>query len=144
MTQKFGWKGTQWFLAIFGLTLFFGMLFCIPETLRAQDKPHDKRIERPELSDDELPTREDGTVEPPRLRLIISRVSRKTLKKSKQWFETSKIILVDPLKSLLYLRFPPVLLTVIYTSMTFGILVSSHPPLDRFLRMSLTNGCSTH
>jgi len=85
-------------------------------------------MERPELSDDELPTREDG-VGDPRLRLTISQVSKRTLKKSKQWIETAGAVLVDPLKSLLYLRFPPVLLTVMYTGMTFGILVSSHPPL---------------
>jgi len=129
LTQRFGWRGTQWFLAILGLVLFFGMLFCLPETLRTQDEPRDKRMERPELSDDELPTREDGVGEPPRLRLTISQVSKRTLKKSKQWIETAGAVLVDPLKSLLYLRFPPVLLTVMYTGMTFGILVSSHPPL---------------
>ena len=114
-------------MAIFGLALFFGMLFCLPETLRTQDKPRDKRMERPELSDDELPTKGDGVWEPPRLRLTISQVSKRTLKKSRRWIETAGAVLVDPLKSLLYLRFPPVLLTVMYTGMTFGILVSLTP-----------------
>ena len=50
-------------MAIFGLALFFGMLFCLPETLRTQDKPQDKRMESPELSDDELPAREDEPTE---------------------------------------------------------------------------------
>lgn len=143
MTQDSGWRGTQWFMAIFGLVLFFGMLFCLPETLRTKDKPQDKRMESPELSDDELPAREDGTAESPGLRPTISRASRRTLKESRKWIKTTKIVLVDPLKSLLYLRFPPVLLTVIYTSVTFGALVPSHPPLVWFLRMSLTNRYST-
>ncbi|KAG0127459.1 major facilitator superfamily domain-containing protein [Tuber indicum] len=120
LTQEFGWKGTQWFLAIFGLSLFFGMLFCLPETLRIQDKPKDIRMETPELGDDKLPTGEERTTDPPGLQKTISQVSRSSLRKGKQWIETAKIILVDPLKSLLYLRFPPVLLTVIYAGVTFG------------------------
>ncbi|RPB02471.1 MFS general substrate transporter [Choiromyces venosus 120613-1] len=122
LTEEFGWKGTQWFLAFFGLVLFFGMLFCLPETLRIQDKPKDKPMELPDPSGDNLCAKEDETTQPPGLQRTITRASRRTLKKSKQWAKTTKIVLVDPLKSLLYLRFPPVLLTVIYASMTFGIL----------------------
>ncbi|KAG0634808.1 major facilitator superfamily domain-containing protein [Tuber brumale] len=122
LTQEFGWKGTQWFLAIFGLSLFFGMLFCLPETLQIQDKPKDKRVEIPELREDKLPIKEGGAAEPPGLQKAISRVFRRTSRKSKQWVEIAKIILVDPLKSLLYLRFPPVLLTVIYAGVTFAAL----------------------
>ncbi|CUS15275.1 unnamed protein product [Tuber aestivum] len=121
LTQGFGWKGTQWFLTIFGLVLLLGMLFCLPETLRTQDRPKDGHVELPDLNDDELST-EDGTMEPPGLQLTASRVSRRTLKRSKHWIKTAKIILVDPLKSLLYLRFPPVLLTVIYAGVTFATL----------------------
>lgn len=113
LTGRFGWRSTQWFLAIYGVLLLILMLFGLPETLRKIEKPKD--TPRPEEKD--LPENAN------RLGRSISQLPTRT-KKSKEWAITTKHVLIDPLKNLKYLRFPPVLLTVFYASMTFTCLVS--------------------
>lgn len=121
LTDRFGWRGTQWFLAVFGVVVLLMMTFCLPETLRK--KPQPKEI-IPESEAEKVPA-ENIT----KLERNISRISSHTGKKSREWAVASKHILIDPLKSLKYLRFPPVLLTVGYASMTFTCLVCT-PVLD--------------
>lgn len=127
LTGRWGWRATQWFLAIYGVAVLLLMTFCLPETLRK--KPIQKDI-IPE------PESEKNTSEGANgLERTISRLSTRTKKKSKEWAITAKHILFDPLKSLKYLRFPPVLLTVTYASMTFACLV--HYPLSSLSRLNL-------
>jgi multidrug resistance protein len=107
LAQRWGWRSTMWFLAAFGaLTLIF-ILFALPETLTVQ-KPV-----LPELDDDN-----EAAISRP-----LSRVSSKQVAQSTaRWLRTLKMVFIDPLKIILYLRFLPVLLSVYYASIAFGSL----------------------
>lgn len=120
LTDRFGWRGTQWFLAIYGVVVLLMMTFCLPETLR--QKPQQREtVPEPE-------TEKNLAENNVRLERNISHISTQAGRKGKEWALTAKHILVDPLKSLKYLRFPPVLLTVCYSSMTFTCLVCTPSP----------------
>lgn len=119
LTDRFGWRGTQWFLAIYGVVVLLMMTFCLPETLR------EKQQQRETVSEKNPAENNTG------LERNISHISAQAGKKGKEWALTAKHILVDPLKSLKYLRFPPVLLTVGYSSMTFTCLVCIPSPQSR-------------
>ncbi|KAL9617781.1 MAG: hypothetical protein Q9160_007435 [Pyrenula sp. 1 TL-2023] len=66
----------------------------------------------------------DGRTAMPGARKPLTRVAstRSVQQASRKWAKISKMILVDPFKIILYLRFPPVLLTVYWASLTFGSL----------------------
>ncbi|KAJ5374766.1 hypothetical protein N7517_006772 [Penicillium concentricum] len=107
LAQRWGWRSTMWFLSAFGaLTLIF-ILFALPETLMVQ-KPVFA-----ELEDDE-----DPAISRPLSRVSSQQVARSTAR----WLKTMKMIFIDPLKIILYLRFLPVLFTVYYASIAFGSL----------------------
>ncbi|KAJ5779609.1 Major facilitator superfamily domain general substrate transporter [Penicillium paradoxum] len=107
LAQRWGWRSTLWFLSAFGaLTLIF-ILFALPETLT---------VHKPVLPaiDDE------GDLA---INRSLSRVSsRQVARSTARWLKTLKMVFIDPLKIILYLRFLPVLLTVYYASITFGSL----------------------
>ncbi|KAM0798907.1 MFS transporter [Usnea florida] len=105
--ERFGWRSTQWFLVIYGGAVLVFLFFALPETLKAPKSP---------FSDDE----KDLGCDRPNLTRTMSRqsVQRKTAK----YIKTAKRIFFDPLKIILYLRFPAVLITVYYASITFGSL----------------------
>ncbi|KAJ5504092.1 Major facilitator superfamily domain general substrate transporter [Penicillium fimorum] len=107
LAQRWGWRSTMWFLSAFGaLTLIF-IMFALPETLMAQ---------KPVLA--ELEVDDDPALNRPLSRVSSQQVVRSTAR----WLKTMKIIFIDPLKIILYLRFLPVLLTVYYASIAFGSL----------------------
>ena len=89
------------------LTTFLVMLMAPLQTLKAPKSP---------FSDDE----KDLASDRPNLSRTMSRqsIQRKTAK----YIKTAKRIFFDPLKIILYLRFPAVLITVYYASITFGSL----------------------
>lgn len=107
LAQEWGWRSTLWFLVAWGgLTVVF-IFFALPETLATQ-KPvdivnvheHQRSVETP-----------------------LSRVSsRQVVQFTTKWLKALKVVFVDPLKIVLYLRYPPVLLTVYYASIAFGSL----------------------
>ncbi|KAH7192648.1 major facilitator superfamily domain-containing protein [Fusarium flagelliforme] len=102
LTQEIGWQATMWFLAIYGLVVLLMILFFLPETLKR----------KPEAV---LPTAD--TQELSRMRTMDSaKVKTKNLAKSMRRF------IIDPLGVLLYLRFPPVLITVLLAAIAFGSL----------------------
>ncbi|KAF6218445.1 hypothetical protein HO133_005794 [Letharia lupina] len=107
LAEKFGWRSTQWFLAIYGGAVLVFLFFALPETLKATKSPSSE-------------TEKDLASDGPNLARTTSRqsVQRKTAKHIK----TAKRIFLDPLKIILYLRFPAVLITVYYASITFGSL----------------------
>jgi multidrug resistance protein len=122
--QAFGWASTMWCLAIFGGIVLVLLFFLLPETLA-----------RPE------PTRADagrlGRESSGELDRVKTRESVHVHTKRAAAF--AKKIFVDPLKVLLYLRFPPVAITVYYAAITFGSLFAmnislqeafSNPPYD--------------
>ncbi|KAE8328369.1 major facilitator superfamily domain-containing protein [Aspergillus sergii] len=107
LAQRWKWRSTLWFLAAYGgITVAF-IFFALPETLISA-KSHS-------------PNTSNEQQEPIGRRL--SRVSsRQVVGLTTRWLKVLKMALVDPLKIVLYLRYPPVLLTVYYASITFGSL----------------------
>ncbi|KAI9849955.1 MAG: hypothetical protein M1837_000169 [Sclerophora amabilis] len=115
LAQKWGWRATMWFLAIWGGVIVIFILFCLPETLKAR-KPV-KVVPAEEGVDEDQ--QKSASARPT--------VSRTTTRQSvhqntKKWVTFMKRVFVDPLKIILYLRFPAVLITVYYASITFGSL----------------------
>ncbi|KAJ5476583.1 Major facilitator superfamily domaingeneral substrate transporter [Penicillium sp. IBT 31633x] len=106
LAQRWGWRSTLWFLSAYGaLTLIF-ILFALPETLTVQ------KTVLPAIDD------EDAAISRP-----LSRVSsRQVVRSTARCLKSLKMIFIDPLKIILYLRFLPVLLTVYYASIAFGSL----------------------
>ena len=88
------------------------IFFALPETLKST-----KNLAE-EAAAEEI--REESNVARPTL----SRTStqEKVRKRGREYLKMARIILIDPLKVLAYLRFPAVLLTVYYASVTFGSL----------------------
>ncbi|KAF1931333.1 MFS general substrate transporter [Didymella exigua CBS 183.55] len=98
--QGLGWRSTQWFLVIYGALTVVAIIFALPETLA---KPPVTRPEaRPELT--RTSTRASTVA-----------MTKSVLTHLNQTF-------VQPLTILAWLRYPPVLLTVYYASITFGSL----------------------
>ena len=98
--QGLGWRSTQWFLVIYGFLTVISIIFALPETLA---KP---LLNKPE-------TRPD---------LTRSNTRASTVAKTKSVLTHLNQIFVQPLTILAWLRFPPVLLSVYYASITFGAL----------------------
>jgi hypothetical protein len=102
LTQEIGWQATMWFLAIYGLVVLLMILFFLPETLQR----------KPETT---LPIAD--TQELSRIRTMDS-----AKVKTKRLAKATRRYLIDPLGVLLYLRFPPVLITVLLAAIAFGSL----------------------
>ncbi|KAI5795159.1 major facilitator superfamily domain-containing protein [Geopyxis carbonaria] len=116
LTQQLGWRATQWFLAIFGVSLLVMMIFCLPETLtRTAPAPLAAVSEKAPEAD----TAADG---PPNLTRTLSRISSRTRNRTRTLSANLMILFVDPLRALKFMKFPPVLLTVYWASFTFGCL----------------------
>ena len=90
------------------LLIFLGL----PETLKAP-----KDVVEETATDTSSST--NGSHRPP-----LSRTStrEKIQKRSSKYLKVARMLLVDPLSVILYLRFMPVLLTVYYSAVTFGSL----------------------
>ncbi|OAX82902.1 hypothetical protein ACJ72_02744 [Emergomyces africanus] len=105
MSQTWGWRSTQWFCTIYGGVSLIILIFVLPETL---------------VSRNNLPVEVEPNAE---LSRTLSRVSsRQVAESTAKWLKIMRMIFIDPLKILLYLRFPAVLLTVLYGSIAFGSL----------------------
>ncbi|KAF2029572.1 MFS general substrate transporter [Setomelanomma holmii] len=111
------WRSTQWFLVIYGGATLIFIIFALPETL-----PRIPRTSTQTTTD----TSSDPTADPekgaarPEIQRTITRAS--TVQKTKSFLTHMRQIFLDPLKILLWLRYPPVALTVYYASITFGCL----------------------
>ncbi|KAJ6014552.1 hypothetical protein N7540_009143 [Penicillium herquei] len=107
LAQRWGWRSTLWFSAVFGALIFIFIIFALPETLMAQ-KPL-------------LPPVEEDQNEP--LDRPLSRVSTQQMVSSTaRWLKFLKMSFIDPLKIVFYLQYVPVLLSVYYGSIAFGSL----------------------
>lgn len=98
--QGLGWRSTQWFLVIYGCLTVISIVFALPETLA-----------RP------LVTKPDAR---PDLTRTTTRAS--TVAQTKSALTHLNQIFIQPLTILAWLRYPPVLLSVYYASITFGAL----------------------
>lgn len=105
LAGKLGWRSTQWFLVVYGGVLVVLLLLALPETHIGSDSTRDGPQSTPDPS-------------------ALSQVSsRQTIQQgAKKWMKMAKRFFIDPLKILLYLRFPAVLITIYYVSITFGTL----------------------
>ncbi|OJJ02830.1 hypothetical protein ASPVEDRAFT_132998 [Aspergillus versicolor CBS 583.65] len=110
LAQRWHWRSTMWFFSAYGGIVVILILFGLPETLS---------ISKPILPEPRTGTADQD--EPLGRRL--SRVSsRQVIGATARWLKLLKIIFIDPLKIILYLRYLPVLLTVYYAAITFGSL----------------------
>jgi multidrug resistance protein len=109
-----GWRSTQWFLVIYGSATLIFIVFALPETLHRKAKPGDEQDPTATVQDAEKGGNEQE------IRRTTTRAS--TIQRTKSLMTHLRQIFVDPLRIIAWLRFPPVLLTVYYASITFGCL----------------------
>ncbi|KAI9750788.1 MAG: hypothetical protein M4579_006309 [Chaenotheca gracillima] len=114
LAQRWGWRSTMWFLAIWGGAIVIFILFSLPETLKAR-KPV---LE--ETSSEEIAQETGSATQRPDLTRTTTGKSVKD--GSKKTIKFLKRAFIDPLKVIGYLRYPAVLITVYYASITFGSL----------------------
>lgn len=107
LTQRWGWRSTLWFLAAYGALTVILIFFALPETLA---------VPKPVLT--ELNEDEDAPMSRPLSRVSTQQMAQATTR----WLKMLKVVLIDPLKIILYLQYIPVLLSVYYASIAFGSL----------------------
>lgn len=110
LAGSLGWRSTQWFLVIYGAVLVLCLFLALPETRK------DSRPGRKSAQPDILPT----VASQSDLNRVSSRQS--VQQKTKAWVKLTRKILIDPLEIVVYLRFPAVVLTIYYASITFASL----------------------
>lgn len=108
LAESLGWRSTQWAIAIFGLLIWVMIFFALPETLRVR-----KDVTAVAAAE------ENATSRPTLTRTI---TAQSVKKKSKEYGRILRMMFLDPLRVLAYLRFPLVLLCVYYSAVTFGSL----------------------
>ncbi|KIX00860.1 uncharacterized protein Z518_09925 [Rhinocladiella mackenziei CBS 650.93] len=110
--QHWDWRATQWALAIYGVLTWILVFFALPETLKMTEDV----VEEAAADTTSSP---NGSIRPP-----LSRTSTREIvqQRSKKYLTVARMMLLDPLRIILYLRFMPVLLTVYYSAVTFGSL----------------------
>ncbi|KAK3370297.1 major facilitator superfamily domain-containing protein [Podospora didyma] len=106
LSQAFGWRSTMWFLAIYGGVMLLFLFFGLPETL---PKPKPTTAPAPKS-----PSTEGASGN------RLQRVS--TAQSVKKAGLTLKRFFIDPVKVLVNLRYPAVLITVYSASICFGSL----------------------
>ena len=112
-----GWRSTQWFLVIYGGATLIFIIFALPETLHRKEKTDASPVSRPEDLEQQPTSKTNNDIA---LRRTTTRAS--TVQKTKTLLAHLRQIFLDPLTIVTWLRFPPVLLTVYYASITFGCL----------------------
>ncbi|KIY03091.1 uncharacterized protein Z520_01558 [Fonsecaea multimorphosa CBS 102226] len=111
--QVWDWRATQWALAIYGVLTWVLIFFGLPETLKTRKDVAEEAMGETASSIN------NSSHRPP-----LSRTSTREViqHKSKKYLKVARMLLLDPLSVILYLRFMPVLLTVYYSAVTFGSL----------------------
>ncbi|EGO60668.1 hypothetical protein NEUTE1DRAFT_97829 [Neurospora tetrasperma FGSC 2508] len=102
LSQGFGWRSTMWFLAIYGSCTLILIIFALPETLTKR-----KPLPPPPAENNEL-------------KRVSTRQS--VAEHSKRAGAITKRFIIEPLEVLLYLRYPPVLVSVYSAAIAFGAL----------------------
>ncbi|KKY15130.1 putative mfs multidrug resistance [Diplodia seriata] len=144
LAEGLGWRSTQWFLVIYGAVVWICICFFLPETLRrtknvvAEAEKEAAKTTAAAANDDPLagsstaeeveaaagglekPTTNTGTAQRPSLQRMSTRqsVQRATTK----WLLVARRCFVDPLRIILYLRFPAIFLVVSYATIAFACL----------------------
>ncbi|RVX74858.1 hypothetical protein B0A52_01135 [Exophiala mesophila] len=112
VAQHWGWRSTQWALAIYAVLTLIFVCFALPETVRTT-KNITAAVEMEEAASVDGASQSD-------LRRVTTR--ERAQQRSKKILKVLRMFFVDPLSIILYLRFMPVLLTVYYSAVTFGSL----------------------
>jgi multidrug resistance protein len=115
LAEGFGWRATMWFLVVYGGLALVLIVFCLPETL-ARTKPSNSTLQ-PAIAP--TPTTVSDTEDAARPTDLTRSTTRQSLA-AKATF--AKRFFIDPLSVLLYLRFPPVAITVYCAAICFGCL----------------------
>lgn len=102
LVERWGWRGTQWFIAIVGASILASVILFLPETLRHGDVPVFRHASVKSTPEDHMTPHEI---------FLQSSLSGKVY-----------TLLIKPLKSLKFLLFPPVLCAVIYNTLCFSCL----------------------
>ncbi|OHE95327.1 major facilitator superfamily transporter [Colletotrichum orchidophilum] len=113
LAQRFGWQSTMWTLAIYGGLVLVMILFCLPETLA---RP------RPTPAPPQLTSHAASEGGGEKIALSRTKTTESVKVHSKKAAAFFKKSFIDPLSVLLYLRFPPVAITVWFAAITFGAL----------------------
>lgn len=113
LSSAWGWQSTMWFLTIYGGLTLIMVFFCLPETLARKKRT-------PSAPVPAAAGAESGDATSPVLtRMSTTQSVRQNTRRAAVFL---KYAFVHPLSVLTYLRFPPILLTVVYGSITFGSL----------------------
>ncbi|KAL4864867.1 hypothetical protein BDV12DRAFT_211355 [Aspergillus spectabilis] len=97
LTERLGWRATQWATVVYSAIVWLPILFCLPETsLARKDGNRNGNPAQGNQNNSSLHSRE----------INLARITRR--------------IFLEPFNILAYLRFPPFLLTVFYASSTFA------------------------
>ena len=93
------------------------IVFALPETLK--ERKERKEIGETAVAEEDLATVIGGNVRP-----ALSRTStrERVQKRTKRYTGMARMVFLDPLKIVLWLRFPAVVITVYYAAVTFGSL----------------------
>ncbi|KAB2578827.1 Major facilitator superfamily [Lasiodiplodia theobromae] len=137
LAQGLGWRSTQWFLVIYGAVVWLSICFMLPETLRrTKNVAAEAEKEAAKKTDDPLAgsnTAEEveaaagglekpatNTAAQPSLQRVSTRqsVQRTTTK----WLLVVRRCFIDPLRIILYLRFPAIFFVVSYATIAFACL----------------------
>ncbi|KAJ0120096.1 MFS multidrug resistance transporter [Diaporthe amygdali] len=115
LAQGFGWQSTMWFLTCFGGVNFLSIVFFLPETL-ARRKPAAAAAGTTTATDNNNNNLDRTT--------SLARMSTRqsVAVKTKRGAALLRKAFIDPLSCILYLRFPPVALTVGFAAIAFGAL----------------------
>ncbi|CAK7269384.1 hypothetical protein SEPCBS57363_003576 [Sporothrix epigloea] len=121
LSEKWGWQSTMWFLTIYGGLTFAMLFFCLPETL-ARDRRPPRESEKHEAKLQGESGAGSGGVVDSTPALTRTTTTQSVREQTQRVGKFLKVAFVHPLSVLLYLRFPPILLTVVYGAVTFGSL----------------------
>lgn len=94
-------------LTVIGTVIWLCIFFVLPETLKSTKN---------------LSLEAESAVVAERPALTRTITGQSVHEKSLKWIRVAKMLFVDPLRVIKYLKYPPVLLTVYYASVTFGSL----------------------
>ncbi|OAQ82754.1 multidrug resistance protein [Purpureocillium lilacinum] len=114
LAQKLGWQSTQYFLAIYGAVILLMLFFLLPETLAR------RRADDDDDNDQQQQQQQQGAGQGEQLQRTTTAQSAKI--KTQRLARAVKRVVIDPLSVLLFLRFPPVLITVLVAAIAFGAL----------------------
>ena len=119
IVERWGWKGTQWFMVIIASVILVLILFLLPETLREEEIPSFQKVptktneqEKVEAPLDRVLTgTEENVPDSPATALQEFNIASRSRK--------AFLLLVRPLKSVKFLTYPPVLLVISYNAFCY-------------------------